>query len=135
MISRIIIAAACLMLAGAGWGDCVITQLPAGQNGVNPVAITLHQPAPFSALQFKVVYDPAQMTLQKINVNPALDGVMRAINDKKPGEIRIAFASDHPMQWPDPILTLDIQGEGQVKVEQILVDDRPVAAAAQPIKK
>ena len=134
MINRIILVAVCLMLTGAVWSDCVITQLPVAKDGVRPVAITLKEAAPFSALQFNVVYDPAQMTLNKIEVNKALDGVARAINDKIPGEIRIAFASDRPMEWPDPVLTLDLKGEGQVKVEQILVDDRPVAAAAFPIK-
>jgi len=135
MVNRIIVAVACLMTAWAGWGDCVITQLPPGGDGVRPVAIALKEAAPFAALQFKVVYDPARLTLRKIEVNPALDGVARAINDRKPGEIRVAFASDRPIGATDPVLTLEMQGEGQVRVEQILADDRPVAPAAQPINK
>jgi len=134
MINRIILLVVSLMLACAGWGDCVITQVPSGKDGVHQVAITLKEAVSFSALQFKVVYDPAQMTLKKVEVNKALDSVARAINDKKPGEIRIAFASDHPMEWANPVVVLEMTGDGDVKVEQILVDDRPVAAAANRIK-
>ena len=134
MINRIIFIAVSLMLACAGWGDCVITQVPSDKDGAHQVAITIKEAASFTALQFKVVYDPARMTLRKVDVNPALEGVARAINDKKPGEIRVAFASDRPIVGTDPVLTLEMTGEGDVKVEQILVDDRPVAPATRPIK-
>ncbi|HPR63781.1 MAG TPA: cohesin domain-containing protein [Thermoanaerobaculia bacterium] len=74
------------------------------------------------AFQFVATYDPAELTFHEFRLGAMAKDALFAVNDRKPGEIRVAAAAGRPLEGDGKLAYLIFEGKGTVKISAILIN-------------
>jgi hypothetical protein len=90
--------------------------------------------APFNALDVKIGYDAASLTLRSVHPHGAAAKALIGVNNDQSGLVTVSLASAQPLDGDGAVLVVEFAGTGNKTPIQLLaaqVDEQPAHVAAQ----